>query len=441
MAVAEPTMPNEHARAVSGRDWRTIVLASLGNGIEYYDFIVYATFASYISAKIFPSTDPAVSLLNTFAVFGAGYLIRPLGGMILGSFGDRYGRRKIFLVSLFVISMATLGMALTPSYEKIGIVAPVVFLLLRLSQGLCYGGEQAGALTYVIEVAPHRAGLACGFVFFLNVAGVIIANVISNYIHSSFSPTEVADYGWRIAFAVGAGFGLLGMLLRRRLDESPEFLKMQNHVLAAPLSELFRNYKSQLFVGTVIVAPLAILGGLLFAHMPVYLSKSIGVTPAAIPNIIATGSIVIATSSLLYGWLSDYVGQRTLYAIGALCILAGAWPAYYLLSTHSAEPLKIIVISGFFTAMITGTLGPLIAQLFPTQVRFTGYGFCYNVGNAIFQGFSPLLATYLLQVTGNLTAPSYIWMGGAILALIGVSRHVALGRKLSAADLGRLSER
>jgi MFS family permease len=434
MTVADTSLATAPAKTVSGRDWRTIVLASFGNGIEYYDFIVYATFASYISAKIFPSTDPTVSLLNTFAVFGAGYLIRPLGGMILGSFGDRYGRRKIFLVSLLIISLATLAMALTPNYEKIGVLAPIMFLLLRLCQGLCYGGEQAGALTYVIEVAPQRAGLACGFVFFLNVAGVIAANIVSNVIHSNLSPVDVAEYGWRIAFMFGAGFGLLGMLLRRRLDESPEFVKMQSHVLAAPLSELFKNYKSQMLVGTVIVAPLAILGGLLFAHMPVYLTKSIGVPPTAIPSIIASGSIVIAVSSLFYGWLSDKTGQRVLFRLGALCIILGAWPVYYLLSTHTGDPWAIIVVSGLFTAMITGTIGPLIAQLFPTQVRFTGYGFCYNVGNALFQGFSPLMATYLIQSTGTLTAPAYIWVGASIIALIGSVWHAKLGRKLSSPD-------
>jgi MFS family permease len=408
---------------ITVREWRTIALASIGNSIEYYDFIVYATFASHLSTQIFPSTDPRVSILNTFAVFGIGYLIRPLGGTVLGSFGDRFGRRRVFLFSLLVISLATFGMALTPTYQQIGISAPIIFVALRLCQGLCYGGEQAGSLTYVIEVAPRRAGLACGFIFFLNVAGVVTANILSGIIHAKMAPADVAAYGWRIAFMFGAGAGFLGMLLRRRLDESPEFIEMQSNVLRAPLSELFKNYKSQMVVGTLIVAPLAIVGGMLFAHMPVYLIRSIGVPSSAVPSIIASGSVVIAAGSLFYGWLSDSIGQRILFRIGTFCIIVGAWPVYHLLSAKTGDPWTIIVISGVFTALISGTIGPLIAQLFPTNVRFTGYGFCYNVGNALFQSLSPLTAAYLIQATGALTAPAYVWVGAAAVGLLASIWH------------------
>ena len=432
MAIAESSMAAASPTKITARDWKTIVLASIGNGIEYYDFIVFATFASYIATQIFPSTSQAISLLNTFAVFAVGYLIRPIGGMILGSFGDRIGRRRVFVFSLLAISLATLGMSITPTYEKIGILAPIIFVILRLCQGLCYGGEQAGSLTYVIEVAPRRAGFACGFVFFLNVAGVVTANVISGIIHAKMAPADVADYGWRIAFMFGAGLGLLGMLFRRGLEESPEFVRMQSHVLRAPLSELFKSYKGQLVVGTLIVAPLAILGGLLFAHMPAYLIRLVGISPSAIPSIIASGSIVIAASSVFYGWLSDIIGQRALYRLGALSIIAGAWPVYHLLSTKTGDAWTIIVISGVFTALITGSVGPLIAQLFPTQVRFTGYGFCYNVGNALFQGLSPLLATYLIQATGALTAPAYVWIGASVTALFASVGHSRLARKTTA---------
>ena len=417
---------------ISGREWRTIALASIGNSIEYYDFIVYATFASYLSAQIFPSTDAKVSILNTFAVFGIGYLIRPLGGMVLGSFGDRFGRRRVFLFSLFVISLATLGMALTPTYRQIGIAAPIIFVVLRLCQGLCYGGEQAGSLTYVIEVAPRRAGLACGFIFFLNVAGVVTANILSGIIHAKMAPADVAAYGWRIAFTFGAGAGFLGMLLRRRLDESPEFVEMRSHVLRAPLSELVKNYRPQMVVGTLMVAPLAVFGGLLFAHMPIYLIRSIGVAPSAIPSIIASGSIVIAAGSLFYGWLSDAIGQRILFRIGAICMIVGAWPAYHLLSAKTGDPWTIIVMSGVFTALISGTIGPLIAQLFPTNVRFTGYGFCYNVGNALFQSLSPLTAAYLIQATGALTAPAYVWVAAGIVGLLASLWHRNSSKKSAA---------
>jgi MFS family permease len=141
MAIAESSMAAASPTKITVRDWKTIVLASIGNGIEYYDFIVFATFASYIATQIFPSTSQAISLLNTFAVFAVGYLIRPIGGMILGSFGDRIGRRRVFVFSLLAISLATLGMSITPTYEKIGILAPIIFVILRLCQGLCYGGE------------------------------------------------------------------------------------------------------------------------------------------------------------------------------------------------------------------------------------------------------------------------------------------------------------
>jgi MFS transporter, MHS family, proline/betaine transporter len=413
---------------LTGREWRVIALATFGFAIEYYDFIIYAVFAQYISNQIFPASDPTNSILQTFAVFAAGYLARPVGGIVLGHFGDRYGRRRTFLFSLIIVSLATLGMGLVPNYAHIGVLATVVFTALRLIQGLCFGGVGAGALTYCVEMAPKRAGLACGFLFCISVTGVIAANLISGLIHSILSPADVASYGWRIAFIVGFLLGILALVVRRNLEESPEFLRIQNQVVRSPFSELIRSYRPQLLVGIGIVAPNGVLGGLLFAHMPVYLSRVVGYPASIVPGVITIGSIVIALLAIVYGWASDLINRRLLYRLGMLCLILGAWPAYFALATKSMNPVVVVALSGVVMAIIPGTVGPLLADLFPSNVRLSGYGFCYNISNAIFQGLTPLAATYLIQTTNLVPVPAFCWIAGAVVGLASSVWIVALRR-------------
>ncbi|WJR76881.1 MFS transporter [Bradyrhizobium sp. NP1] len=419
---------------ITGREWRVIALATFGYAIEYYDFMIYAVFAQYISSQMFPASDSATSIVQTFAVFAIGYLARPLGGVILGHFGDRYGRRGTFLFSLLLVSLATLGMGLVPGYAQIGVLATLVFTALRLVQGVCLGGVGAGALTYCVEVVPRRAGFACGLLFCLTVTGVIIANLVSSLVHHFLAPADVAAYGWRLAFVLGCALGIVALLVRRNIEESPEFLRIQSSVVRSPFSDLIRSYRPQLLVGICIVAPNGILGGLLFAYMPVYLAKVVGYDPAIVPTAITLGSVVLAIFAVVYGWMSDLINRRLLYRIGMIALMVGAWPAYSVLAAKSADPVLVVTVSALFLALVTGTVGPLLADLFPSNVRFSAYGFCYNVSNAIFQGLAPLVATYLIQANDLLPAPAFCWIGGGVIGLLASFWIVALRRSALLAE-------
>src|SRR5215468_3482517 len=229
------------AQSLSRSQWRVISLASLGGSLEYYDFIIYGIFAQYIARQFFPANDPNVSLILSFSVLALGFLARPLGGLVLSGLGDRYGRRPVFLGSLFCTTAATIAIGVLPSYETWGLAAPLLLVTLRLVQGICLGGELPGALTYAVEAAPQRAGLACGVIIFCVNGGVLVATLVNLGIQHALPLDDVASYGWRIAFSLGGFIGCISYVLRRYLEESPEFLRM--HAVAKnPIRELFQEH-------------------------------------------------------------------------------------------------------------------------------------------------------------------------------------------------------
>ena len=211
---------------LSRAGWRIVLLASLGGTLEFYDFVIFGIFARDIADAIFPSGSPLVSLMASFAAFAAGYLARPIGGIVLSHYGDRYGRRRVFLWSVFVMSGATMGMGLVPSYARWGAAASALMVPLRIMQGFCLGGELPGALTYVVETAPRIAPFVCGVVFACVTMGVAAATGVSLSLRTLLR-RQCPLYGWRIGFIVGGLGGVLSFVLRRSLEESPEFARMK----------------------------------------------------------------------------------------------------------------------------------------------------------------------------------------------------------------------
>jgi len=397
---------------------KVIFLSSLGGALEYYDFIVYGVFAQYISTAFFPSGDALVSLASTYAIFAIGYFVRPLGGFVLSHFGDRYGRRNVFLVSLLAMSVATIAMGLIPTYATGGVAATLAFVVLRLIQGFCLGGEIAGAVTYVVEAAPRRAGFACGILFCLAGMGVVFATGVSVSIHAVLSPAEAASYGWRVAFLIGGVLGVISYWVRGSLEESPAFNRVRDHVYRAPAAEVCKNYWPQLLVSFGVISSVATLNGLLFVQMPGYLTRMLNYEPASVANVTMAGVTALSLTVILVGWLSDTMPRRWLHRLGTIIFAVAAWPTYQLIAGHSVNLVALMVIIGCCGALMNGTFGVIAADLFPTRVRFTGIAISYNLSLAIFGGLTPLMATLLIGWTGSLAAPS-LWMAGcAALALI-----------------------
>lgn len=409
----------------SSAPWKVIVLSTFGTALEFYDFIIYGVFASYISTQFFPSDSALSSLLKTFAVFAIGYLARPLGGVVLAHFGDRFGRRGVFLFSLLAVSFSTIGMAVMPTYATWGVAASVIFVLLRVLQGLCFGGEIAGAMTYVVEVLPRRAGLSCSLIFALAGLGVVMASLVNTGLQSHLSPAAMTDYGWRIAFGIGGLFGLVAFWIRGSLAESPAFLELKARIPRAPIAVVLQNYGRATLIGMALTAPLAAMNGLLFAHMPGYLITVLHYSPKAVAPAILSGIVSQSIFVVVYGWLSDSITRIRLHRLGSALLLLGAWPFYTAVVDHQFGLVSIFVAVGLASGLVNGTVGALLADLYRTPVRFTGIAFSYNVCNAFFQGLAPLAATLLIEATGSTVSPS-LFLGFA--ALIGVAGGLVFGR-------------
>jgi MHS family proline/betaine transporter-like MFS transporter len=352
--------------------WKIVLLASLGGTLEFYDFVIFGVFARDIADAVFPASDPLVSLILSYATFAVGYLARPIGGIVLSHYGDRYGRRAVFLWSVFIMSGATLGMGLVPDYATIGVTASLLMVTLRLIQGFCLGGELPGALTYVVETAPRIAPFVCGVVFACVTMGVAVATGVSLSVRTFMDPALVPDYGWRIAFVLGGLGGVLSFVLRRSLEESPEFARMRSLASRQPFTELLRTHSVQVLVGCLLLAGTGTFNGLFFSHLPGFLSSVLKYDPRQAVLSQTVGVIASAIGILLTGWLGDRIPPRRLLRTGVGLLLV-----------------------------------------------FAGVALVFNVAFTVFSGTAPLIATTLIRDTGQPASPAYMMMASAALALIG----------------------
>jgi MFS transporter, MHS family, proline/betaine transporter len=404
---------------ITAAGWKIVLLASLGGTLEFYDFVIFGVFARDIAQAVFPATDPIVSLILSFATFAVGYLARPIGGIVLSHYGDRHGRRAVFLWSVFIMSGATLGMGLVPSYASWGVAASILMVTLRLIQGFCLGGELPGALTYVVETAPRIAPFVCGVVFACVTMGVAVATGVSLSVRTYMDPAIVPVYGWRLAFILGGLGGVLSFVLRRSLEESPEFERMRSLAARQPFRELLKTNFSNVAVGCALLAGTAAFNGLFFSHLPAYLSAVLHYDPRQAVLSQTVGVIASSIGILLTGWIGDRIPPRHLLRAGVGLLLVFAYPFYAALESRSMNLTLLCTLAGLAAGLTNGSFAVLLTDLFPTRVRFTGVALVFNVSFTIFSGTAPLVATSLISETGRATSPAYMMMVGAALALIG----------------------
>ena len=419
MAQTVLPAPARTADRIDAAGWRIVVLASLGGTLEFYDFVIFGVFARDIAQAVFPAGDPIVSLMASFAAFAAGYLARPIGGIVLSHYGDRYGRRTVFLWSVFIMSGATLGMGLVPSYAQWGLAASALMVALRLLQGFCLGGELPGALTYVVETAPRIAPFVCGVVFACVTMGVAVATGVSLAVRTFLDPALVPVYGWRIAFVLGGLGGVLSFVLRRSLEESPEFARMKSFAVRQPFRELLRTNLVHVAIGCAILAGTGTFNGLFFSHLPAYLSTVLQYDPREAVMAQTVGVIASAIGILFTGWLGDRIPPRYLLRTGVALLLIFALPFYSALESRAANLTLLCILAGLSAGLTNGSFAVLLTDLFPTRIRFTGVALVFNVSFTIFSGTAPLVATSLIRDTGSPTSPAYLMMFSAVLALTG----------------------
>ena len=418
--AVDPESPHAMPReSISAAGWRIVLLASLGGTLEFYDFVIFGVFAKDIADAIFPTPTPLVSLMLSFAAFAVGYFARPIGGIVLSHFGDRYGRRRVFLISLFVMSGATLGMGLVPSFATLGPAASALMVTLRIIQGFCLGGELPGALTYVVETAARHAPFVCGVVFACVTMGVAAATGVSFGVRTWLPPALVPAFGWRVAFVLGGLGGFASFVLRRSLEESPEFVRMKALAVRQPFREVLKNHLAPLAAGVSSLAATAGFTGLFFSHMAAYISGVLRYDPRQAVVSQTLGFIVHALGILAVGRLADVVPPRVLLRAGAAALLVLAYPFYAALAGHTISPTVLLVVGGACASLVNGSFAVLLTDLFPTRVRFSGVALGFNIAFTAFSGTAPLVATSLIRSTGLNTAPAFVMITCAALTLFG----------------------
>lgn len=378
------------------------ILASIGAGVEYYDFIIYGLLATYLSQAFFPGHDSMANLLKTFAIFALGYLVRPVGGLIFGSLGDRYGRKKIFLSSLLLMAVSTLGIGLIPTYAQWGILASCLLVLCRILQGLAFGAEIPSTVTFVAEHAHQtKRGLHCGIVLAFISLGATTGSLIIYLLNNYLTPTQMAAWGWRIPFCLGSSLAILGYFIRKRIQETPLFIQ---HVPSPeankqPIAQLFTQYPKYiaLGIGVCLFAACIIIFGI---SLPAYLKQF---HTFDMKNLYLSLTLGLVWSTLILpflGWYSDRIGRRKLLAVVAGFIVIAGFPLFMLL--HQQKPWSLLVFMLLYETIISiiaVCFLPLLAELFPTKVRLSGVAFCYNIIYSL-AGLTPLLLAKLVQVTG-----------------------------------------
>lgn len=414
-------------RPLDRKDVKTLLLAALGGALEFYDFVIFVFFAITLGQLFFPpDTADWLRQLQTFGLFAAGYLIRPLGGLVMAHFGDRTGRKKMFTLSVFLMALPTLGMGLLPTYETIGIAAPLALLALRLLQGAAIGGEIPGAWVFVAEHVPERrVGLACSVLTAGLTTGILIGSLVATALNLKLSPEQLLDWGWRLPFLLGGLFGLFAVFLRRWLDETPVFEAMREQQALSrelPAKAVIRDHWRALVPSMLLTWTLTAAIIVIILMTPTLLQKLFAVPPA---SALAAGSLATLTLSVgcvLAGLAADRFGPSRVLALGTLGLLVSAYALYWGQASGSLPLLPSYAAAGFFVS-IAGVIPVMIVRAFPSAVRFSGLSLSYNLAYAIFGGMTPLLVTLLLKVSPLYAPVHYV----AALCVLGTV--VALSRR------------
>ncbi|OON40009.1 MFS transporter [Izhakiella australiensis] len=431
-------MQPEYTRRLNLQDYKTLSLAALGGALEFYDFIIFIFFANVIGQLFFPADIPDwLRQVQTFGIFAAGYLARPLGGLIMAHFGDSQGRKKMFNLSILLMALPTLAMGMLPDYATLGIAAPLLLLLLRILQGAAIGGEVPGAWVFVAEHVPEkRIGFACGTLTAGLTAGILLGSVVATIINTHLTPQQMSSWGWRLPFFLGGAFGLGAMYLRRWLHETPVFQQMkQQKTLSAqlPLKAVIIDHQRSVIISMLLTWLLSACIVVVLLMAPALLQKLYALPPAVTLKANTLATITLLAGCIISGSLVDRFGAPKVLIVGSVLLAAGSWGFF---QTAALQPAWIYPAYGFagLTVGVVGVVPFIMVRQFPAAVRFTGISFSYNVAYAIFGGLTPMAVSLMMSVTPM--APAYYVLA---LSVLGLALGIYLQRAANSETLaGRL---
>ncbi len=409
-----------------GLQWQHIAAATVGNALEFYDFLTYAFFSIQIGHAFFPAQSAYGSLMLSLATFGAGFVTRPIGAFVIGNYSDRVGRKPAMMLCFVLIGFAIVGMALTPTYARIGIAAPILAITARMIQGFSLGGEIGSNTAFLLEAAPvGKRALIVSWQSASQSLALIAGGLVGVFLTAVLPADGLDTYGWRIAFLLGAVAVPFGFWLRTNLPETLHAPETHAHkTIDRPVAHRSRGQQAythwRVFLLSVVVLGSGTIAAYIFTYIVTYSQASLHLR-AQVGFIATTGGYVLGIAAVLFGgWLSDKYGRRPINIWGNLIFLMMIYPAFtWITSTRSefALILGITVLNGA-QSFIWGSFSAALAESLPMSIRGSGFGVVYSVSIAAFGGTTQLVVTWLIHVTGNAMAPAWYMLGAGALGQI-----------------------
>lgn len=410
-------------RPLTRQDYRTLALSALGGALEFYDFVIFVFFVTTLGALFFPPELPEwMRQVQVFGVFAAGYLARPLGGILMAHFGDLIGRKRMFTLSILMMALSTLGIGLLPTHATLGLAAPLLLLLMRIIQGAAIGGEVPGAWVFVAEHVPaKRIGYATGILTCGLTAGILIGSLIATALTTAYTKAEILDWAWRIPFLIGGVFGLISVYLRRFLEETPVFKEMEAKKALAeelPLKTVIRDHRPAVVVSILLTWMLSASIVTVILMTPTFLQTLYGFDAKTALEANSIATLFLSVGCILSGLIIDKVGAGRFFVVGSLLLAITTFLFYTTLHTAPELLFPLYGVTGFVVGVIGGVPFVMV-KAFPPAIRFSGISFSYNISYAIFGGLTPMFVTLMLQL--DKLAPAHY-----ILALSAVGFCVGL---------------
>jgi MFS transporter, MHS family, proline/betaine transporter len=405
--------------SINAKRRRLVLAATIGNVLEWYDFLVYGLLALTIAKLFFPAESELASLLLSMASFGVGLAMRPVGAIVLGIYADRVGRKAALSLTIFIMALGTGLIAVAPTYERIGVWAPILIVFARLLQGFSCGGEPGGAIALLVESAsPRHRGLYASWQAASPAAGFLLGALTTLAVTLMMSPAEIESGGWRWPFVFGLLIAPVGLYIRSELDEPELFLKARDASQGGATADTLRWEGQPMLIGLGVSVLFFVSAYLLLVYMPIFAVKQLELpfSAALLASVVAASVVFVFTP--IAAAISDRIGRKPMLELASLGYLLLAYPAFVLITTRPSVVVLTCVQSAFglLLAMYGGPVMSVLAELFPTRLRATAVAVVYNVAAAAIGGFAPFIVTWLIAATGDPRAPAFYLIVAAVSA-------------------------
>ncbi|MBU7216872.1 MFS transporter [Staphylococcus gallinarum] len=402
---------------------KSVFATGIGNAMEWFDFALYSYLAVIISKNFFSQVEnDEIKLIFTFATFAIAFLLRPVGGIVFGKIGDKYGRKVVLTSTIILMAISTFIIGILPTYDQIGIWAPIILLIARIMQGFSVGGEYAGAMVYIAESSPDNKRIRLGSGLELGtLSGYIFASVLITIMFWLIPSESMQSWGWRIPFFVSIPIGLFGLYLRSHLEESPIFENdLANHQEDEPgFLQIIKENKRDILLCVVFVAFFNITNYMLLGYMPSYLDEIVGIKDTISTPITAVVLIIMLPFAIMFGRLGDKSGNKKIISVGLILGIVFSIISFQFLNGGNLGFLFIgLLMIGIVLSVYEGTMPGTLPTLFFTNVRYRTLSWTFNIAVSIFGGTTPLVASWLVHVTNNNLAPAFYLLAVSIIGLL-----------------------